>query len=228
MTTAVKERPILFSGPMVRAILEGRKTQTRRMIKPAPPSIDVIRKMSGSTFGLFNDYSSPPAVWRVTGPVWAVRDAVGQTEWKCPYGQVGDRLWVRESLHNENGLAVYNADGEIVEYTQGTYGSWLWTRDSLPSIHMPRKASRITLEITAVRAERLHDISEDDAIAEGVKICNSGTPLQSCWDYVDNTSRSPVMFGPIDSYWSLWNAINGDGAWDANPWVWVVEFQRVD
>ena len=99
MSTATKERPILFNGEMVRAVLDGRKTQTRRVIKPQPPSIERIRELSGSGYGWMccDDFGKPDR-WRVTGPVWAVRDKLGFTqEIRCPYGAPGDRLWVRET-----------------------------------------------------------------------------------------------------------------------------------
>lgn len=195
MSVAVKERPILFSGPMVRAILAGEKSQTRRIIKPQP-----TKPLSG--YVLYSTERNCSERFRFSNG-----DDDGDGEYlKCPYGHPGDRLWVRESLHNENGLAVYNADGEIVEYTPGTYGSWQWTRDSLPSIHMPRKASRITLEITGVRAERLHQISEADAQLEGF----------AQTEFLLARRRFEL----------LWSDINGPKSWDLNPWVWVVDFKR--
>lgn len=204
MITTVKERPILFSGPMVQAIRAGTKTQTRRIIKQQP-----TKPLSGYVI-----YSTEPNCSERFHFSNGDDDAAGEYR-KCPYGHPGDRLWVRESLHNENGLAVYNADGEIVEYTQGTYGRWQWTRDSLPSIHMPRKASRLTLEITGVRAERLHQISEADALAEG---CDGKCPVGNIQAWRD---------GPhVYHFAQLWEQINGTESWDSNPWVWVINFKR--
>lgn len=251
MTTAtIKERPILFSGPMVRAILDGRKTQTRRIVKPAPPSIETIRKLSGSGFGLFNDRTSPPAVHRVTGPVWAVRETVGQTEWKCPYGQIGERLWVRETLEavvdtkfddsETMPIARYAADCSHIWTTGPRREPWLWKNRALPSIHMPRRLCRILLEITEVHAERLQDVTTDDIIAEGVQIpvTERGHPLivvtGKCppIDYLrsQNTPGSApyTLSELLRAHWaSLWDGINGAGEWASNPWVWAVSFKRI-
>lgn len=201
----MKERSILFSAPMVRAIFEGRKTQTRRIVKPQPAG------------------------------AWA---APGKTA--CPYGATGDRLWVRETW----GLDAYTGDMQFsIKYRAGgdSYvternGSdeWVpiyqrymdgcglddkWDRWR-PSIHMPRWASRITLEVTGVRVERLQDISEADAIAEGVE--HDG----DCWkSYIDGVG--PFTTARI-SFKSLWDSINKDRApWESNPWVWVVEFKPI-
>ncbi len=166
----MKERPIMFTGPMVRAILDGRKTQTRRVIRPQPRWV-----------------GDPGIPFRT-------EDADPKGIIQCPYGKPGDQLWVRETwAPNEGdvlaGKAFYRADNNtIVER---------WR----PSIHMPRWASRITLEITKVRVERLQDISEEDAKAEG--------------------SAYRTEFRDI------WRSIYGDGSWAHNPWVWVIEFRRI-
>jgi hypothetical protein len=202
----MKERPILFSAPMVRAILDGRKTQTRRAIKPARGDDRVV----------------------VTdGKVWkAARvDYAGYRE--CPYGQPGDRLWVREtfvgplvdhedafrsepSKYKNPAHCLYRADGatcpEFINADDELVSRWK------PSIHMPRWASRITLEVTGVRVERLQAISEADAVAEGVR--------NSLYLQGGRFAR--------ENYAHLWWVINGDGAWELNPWVWVVEFRRVE
>ena len=214
-----KERPILFSGPMVRAILEGRKTQTRRIIKPQPPSYlqppnREFRPIHGTDlWGAF----------AVAGSAAAVRS---QDTIKCPYGKPGDRLWVRETWgHNPEGPGyVYRSDGDFDMKFHGDR----WR----PSIHMPRWASRITLEVTGVRVERLRDISEEDALAEGVERGNGR------W-MVGDESYQRDIYGfwvpgrherhnaPSHAFRSLWESINGPGSWDANPFVWVVEFRRV-
>lgn len=187
----MSERPILFSGEMVRALLAGRKTQTRRVAKP--------RKHTSLLGGSWSDsYVLDPG-----NAQWLMRD--------CPYGAPGDRLWVREAwrLSVAGGFVYYRADREHEECT-----AELAKRDpSLawrPSIHMPRWASRLTLEVVSIRVERLQDISEADAIAEGVAV-----PM-TC--DVEHTARN--------AFRSLWERINGPGSWDANPWVWVVEFRR--
>lgn len=192
----MKERPILFSGPMVRALLDGTKTQTRRIAKS---------KWSNCHLELVD------GVLEVVN----TKEPEARTELICPYGQPGDRLWVRESFcpiypQNPN----YNGGQPIEHDYAATYVHGYRLGDSLglkktwkPSIHMPRAASRITLEITGVRVERLQDISEADALAEGI-------------------AQHPD--GPWHAYRSLWTLINGLGSWDANPWVWVVQFNRVE
>lgn len=223
-TAAVKERPILFSGPMVRAILEGRKTQTRRIVKPQPPSKDwLIRiKHTGQDVGLYNDNGR----WRMTGAVGVCRDAMGDLwpkkhEWKCPYGSVGDRLWVRETFHE----CVDEDTREFVRWGYRADRDWdgaVWS----PSIHMPRRASRITLEITGLKVERLNDISNEDCQAEGITAIGKGVAMPDgtyaqAGRYENSASTVRSLFS------SLWESINGPGSWAANPWVWVVEFKRV-
>lgn len=193
--TAVRERPILFSAPMVRAILEGRKTQTRRICKVQPQVT-----------------SDTDASWRdASADLW--RNAQQYARDCCPFGVVGDRLWVRETwttfyADQDDGdtvtgdVAVYFADYE------DDRSEVLWR----PSIHMPRRHSRITLEITDVRVERIQDISEDDALADG------GWEYKSC----------PIHKSPIRSFAELWNQINGAGSWDSSPWVWAISFRRIE
>ncbi len=215
------ERPILFSGAMVRALLAGTKTQTRRMADKMVRHPD-----------LGNLYKP--------GAMVLEREPQHVIERACPYGAPGDRLWVREahafSAVDPDGLdwhddpdnwdVIYRAD------PNQPAGGW---RDAdgrviaapwRPSIHMPRWASRILLEITEVRVERLQDISDADAIAEGIENNSRLDPAGTChWrDY----SRPHAGFScPVDSYRTLWNDINGDGSWDANPWVWALTFRRL-
>lgn len=194
-TNETKERPILFSGEMVRAILEGRKTQTRRIVKPA------LRNDTEMRF--FQDE---------------------QPTYLCPYGKAGDLLWVRETwaeiCYNECGCDggecldhgfVYKADTPNDKYPGE------WPNEFLPeevpcrwrpSIHMPRSASRILLEITDVRVERLQDISEEDAKAEGVEWMHS-------------------LLEPTESFSELWQSINGSESWANNPFVWAITFKRI-
>jgi hypothetical protein len=185
----MKVRPILFSAPMVRAILEGRKTQTRRVVNPQPAG----------------EWATP-----------------GRTA--CPYGKPGDRLWVREAFMlvggGDPGTPIYRANWSEDARRRGLQNIPAnepkgWT----PSIHMPRWVSRILLEVTGVRVEPLHDISQADAIAEG------GPPSHPS---IDAVSRE---FGyddfPRSWYAQLWEEINGADSWAANPWVWIVEFQRI-
>ena len=197
---SIRSRPILFSAPMVRAILAGTKTQTRRIAKP-------VRHPD------WGNLYSPGALVREHEPMHVIYRA-------CPYGQPGDRLWVRETfahIYRDNTRpderrdddVAYKADHQgLDEYA---YGSWK------PSIHMPSWASRITLEITGVLVERLQDISAKDAIAEGVRVHE---------DHHGKPSGS--IYSPVQAYCDLWESINGHGSWDANPWVWVLEFKRVE
>lgn len=222
-----KERPILFSGPMVCAILQGLKTQTRRIVKPQPREITV----SGAHLeGLWTCKGS--IEYRVTP-----RTAKNIAE-ACPYGQPGDRLWVRErwdfrdwQWNKDRKVRIaYGADGEQVDqiaplgWNATVYGAERWR----PSIHMPRWASRITLEVVSVRAQQLHDISEDDARAEGFERMPSG---RGYYDPV--VGKGGVHVGMYHAtaragFESLWKHINGPESWDANPWVWVVTFKRLE
>ena len=175
----MKERPILFSGPMVRAILADRKTQTRRIVKPQSA---VLTDQMARRLGV-----RPPAVENA-----AVIP--------CPYGQAGDRLWVRETwaLHPETGSLLYKADDAAPNNIK-------WK----PSIHLPRKHSRILLEVVDTGVERLKSISREDAQAEGM----DNNPGTNC---------------PIDKFFNYWCYLNGFDSWDANPWVWVVKFKKLE
>lgn len=239
---AVKERPILFSGAMVRAILAGKKTQTRRVINPQPTVHDFGRGVEPALVGrsLCSGYLAVGVDRFNQGEHGPVR---------CPYGHLGDRLWVRETFQIENTAeyGVWNADPpegptltvhagepeehvlipryratapdtllEVVEHDGDDPREGMRWR---PSIFMPRWASRITLEVTAVRVERLQEITAGDAYAEGMRghptTCDKGAYL-----YSD---------GRLPAFRSGWDAINearGFG-WDVNPWVWVVSFKRV-
>lgn len=262
----MKEKPILFSGPMVRAILNGTKSQTRRVIKPQPPN-DVAAVFGGFSYGK---------------PLH---------ERPCPYGLPGDRLWVRESWRIgawrdiAHKVAVdYLASRDLTktpwiyldehDYRQARSrvlralgqrgilpdqdGEYLWDCGQAPlpwrpSIHMPRWASRITLEVVGVHVERLQDISEEDAKAEGVELWNEGIPKDH-WGYAvhqhntsyrnylwhgdSNASRSLVEEWHYqysnyetarESFSSLWHSLSAKRGfgWDANPWVFVIEFKRV-
>jgi len=223
--TVAKEHPILFSAPMVRAILEGRKTVTRREVKNRA-ALDCLAA------------GFEPAFLALPGNADL-----------CPYGQPGERLWVRETW----GVISHDFDehGNMVDWKpdrpasairemrfgQGYYsghviyradGEATWAGDDdgggddrsawKPSIHMPRIASRILLEITGVRVERLQAISRSDIRAEGVE----------CPPELASDDVSPNYRDWYPAAWQeLWESINGAGAWDANPWVWVVEFKRV-
>ena len=219
MSTAVKERPILFSAPMVRAILDGRKTQTRRIVKPQPPGSCryEINGNQDKAYCVFDDAGLPGGIG-FCPPTARSKDHL----LPCPYGKPGDRLWVRETwqqvtqdvatvkpidvLRDCKQGVCYAADGERCPITYGQV-KLRWR----PSIFMRRWASRITLEITGVRVERLQDISEEDAIAEGVQCAGVPSSL---------TNRG--------AFAKLWESINGPDSWAANPWVWVVEFHKLE
>ncbi|EML5398591.1 hypothetical protein RI828_001261 [Pseudomonas aeruginosa] len=216
-----RERPILFNEQMVRAILEGRKTVTRRVMKPQPmPSKSGGHhwpcKIHQSMLHVERELQNGEGCW------------CGLAEAACPYGQPGDRLWVRETW----GLQVQSyggGAGEFIVY-RATNPDAIYCRSSegreypvkwKPSIHMRRHSSRILLEITAVRVERLQDISEEQALAEGVRGEPCDHARQACADIGCWGDTAKGAFG------FLWESLNGEGSWAANPWVWVVEFKRV-
>jgi len=226
----MRERPILFSGPMIRAILAGTKTQTRRVIRPQP---DV----------------PADAKWIDRGGLWwpcidtlgrGALDPVGPGI-RCPLGEPGDRLWVRETWGIQASLSdpgappdhfvagiQWAADlGAAVKHVH--MDQWRTRYERVdpwrPSIHMPRWASRIDLEVVSRRAERVQDISEADARAEGVERVTSVGPMRAMgWrDYAGGAG----FLHATDSFRSLWESIHGAGAWAPDDWVWVVEFRRV-
>lgn len=221
----MKERPILFSAPMVRAILAGTKTQTRRVVKPQPPSeVTSAGVMSAPGRGYDGEWS-----WLSGDPKdcdsWGF---VGE-EFRCPYGQPGDRLWVRETFYHHGACACYRADGwtDAPDVGYQVTPAPKWT----PSIHMPRWASRILLEIFSVRVERLQAISDADSVAEGISCYpfrpDDGFPVCDGFTYRENDGKCGLWPKAAQAYRELWESINGPGSWDANPWVWVVEFKRV-
>lgn len=197
----MKERPIIFNSEMVKAILKKQKMQTRRVVKPQPKRNNYVAYIDEQ--GIL-DYHG----WAITTYYASIVEYI-----KCPYGQVGDRLWIRETWHGiRNTYTVrkkindlsYKADEG---YKCGEYGNLKgkWK----PSIYMPRWASRITLDITKIRVERLQEISQQDIETEGIELCDCGKPEANC------------------NFIELWNSINekrGYG-WDTNPFVWVVEFK---
>jgi hypothetical protein len=208
------ERPILFSAPMVRAIINGQKTQTRRVIKfqmePTPyPQTDRVQyvKIGGKQYWWNSQHDHPAHVTKA-----------------CPHGQPGDRLWVRETWAEvgtmDPGLIVYRADYPDCVPRQYQNVPPVSKITWKPSIHMFRRHSRILLEITGVRVERLQDISRDDGMAEGIVYQPDGG-----FGLADSTHYN--FSDPRFSYQSLWEQINGEASWVANPWVWVVEFKRV-
>lgn len=197
----MKERGMIFNGEMVRAILDGRKTQTRRPIKWKQTRFTEIgEREDGSKWPWSEDAEHAFDFWH-----------------PCPFGSVGDRIWVRETW------ARYNIDQNWhdIAYRATTPADWPEEGRWRPSIHMPRWACRITLEITDVRVERLNAISQEDAQAEGMELTG--------WrpTYSDPDSGGEVMT-PYDNFAELWLSIYGEENWLANPWVWVIEFKRVE
>ena len=222
------ERGILFKPAMVKAILDGQKTQTRRIViiptwADEESGVEIDRAYLND-----KEIDWPYAISRKTGC---------QSALDCPYGQPGDRLYVREPwillpreewddpqrpnswIHTRYGVpranaAAYKADTTMDgEEIRKAYGySWK------PSIHMPKWASRLWLEITGVRVEQLQDISEEDAIAEGVTIKVDAEIAARV------AGETPARM----EFWDLWKSIHGSGSWELNPWVWIIEFQRIE
>lgn len=236
----MKYRPILFSGAMVRAILAGHKTQTRRVVKHKFDHLN--REPWYATGRVISDLPTQPGSWMEFR--YRQQDQPGfdgskaSTLLPCPYGQPGDRLWVRETFADLLGTGIEHrpfAASPIQRFAYaadtvpGSYGDECRKEYGIkwkPSIHMPRAASRITLEITGVRVERLQDISDrgpqNDCTAEGVFHSGMRVPTYGQWHGDGARSSEKWM------YKKLWESINGQGSWEANPWVWVIEFRRVE
>lgn len=222
----MKEKGILFTAPMVRAYLAGLKSQTRRLVKPE--LVEAFDFMSGRSDGEPGTSEDIDLRWAISlddegkqvAAQWLLFSADNPEEGCIPigrgYGNVGDRLWIRETFMwpGEEEL-IYRADPGAEERVARcrnypNFPPLKWT----PSIFMPRVASRITLDITEIRVERLHEISEHDAIAEGAHdFFGKATP----WGNV----CAPMA---VHGYASLWEHINGPGSWAKNPWVWVISF----
>lgn len=204
----MKNIPILFSTPMVQAILEGRKTMTRRILKTQP-------KFNPNIIELDDCWG------------WCHKEKIEQNpdrfqikqQFKCPYGQPGDILWVRETWCNtidEDFPYAYKATHPWAENEEGS-SPWK------PSIHMPKEACRIFLKVKSVKVERLQDITEQDAIAEGIERCGN----HGFKNYMTNIAMMCV--NPAKrSFETLWQSINGEQSWDENPWVWVIEFEQTE
>lgn len=199
-----KERPILFNGAMVRAILSGEKTQTRRVLKQVTgPSLSV--DMAEDAAGVAE------LSWlHGDGPGYEVEETTNRV--RCPFGQPGDRLWVRESFwgcdmpgYGDQPCVVYDNEWSGKEYLPAEARPWARKFGRIPAIHMPRDACRLVLEITFVRVERLQAISVQDIAAEGI----------ACYPDIN----------PAHDFEDLWSSTGGD--WDSNPWVWAIEFKVV-
>ena len=217
----VRERGILFSGPMVRAILAGRKTQTRRAMRTSHVGYHSFARWDGEPFrrAMMRCLNDPGIA---TGNP-SLRSVFCENN---RYGVPGDRLWVRETWQEDeaNGLC-WRADHPA---DQTPAAGWR------PSVRMPRRASRITLELTGVRVERAHDISDADIAAEGVDaetvrdLWNTASPKAQRENPLYAGNDLPLNDRPLFDLWrAAWTLINGRASWDANPWVWVVEFKVV-
>jgi len=217
------DRPILFSAPMVRALLAGLKTQTRRTMKPQP-----IFYPEGEGFPIGND--------RRTSVEWkGTHCAPENLALLAPYGKVGDRLWVKETFKPHSTFAHLKPseipDSKIFYRADNSYApsntKW-W-----PSLFMQQRFSRILLEIVSIRVERLANCSAEDALAEGVvEYPCLGPQRGPNATYFSAAGPVPgempiARTTPVDAYKALWQEINGEDSWDANPFVWVVEFKRV-
>ena len=197
----MKEKSIIFNTEMVKAILEGRKTQTRRVIKPQPI-------FEGKQVEL-KDVICFGYQWKDTARGY------------CPFGKVGERLWVREAIRKSN--IVHPEYGHRIEYVADDYrhpdANWVWKKDYLPAMFMPYGLSRITLEITDIKVERVQEISCDDCYSEGFEedtcenCCGAGVSKCHC-------------IGETEKFKWGWNSIYGKDAWDKNEFVWVIEFRR--
>ena len=218
----MKEYPILMSSPMVRAILADQKTETRRVVKFKPP---------------FTDHSAWQSAYKCSNSGWLftdgpLRDPEKQVPMlqreggkQCPYGDLGDHLWVRETYQivasrdfedNCDFAVQYLADNHIEKWRDnGGEMNYPIDEKKRPSIFMPRKFSRITLEIVNIKVERLQDISAMDCITEGIERSDIQDPHESA---IDDRKR----------YKELWESINGAGSWDKNPWVWVIQFTKIN
>lgn len=223
----MKHIPMLYSTTMVQALIANRKTKTRRT-----KALEEVNKRA-------NDWVTPLQMPCTSDGKWVFTAEHGEAQQlriKCPYGKVGDVIWVRETfcptgsdeyLNKEtNKPFFYLADVEqeylpSVNASMADYG-WKWK----PNLHMPKLACRIFLEIVSVKVERLQDITEEDAIAEGVEqIADYGTTGYKLYTQPD------AAFSDIDAKWSfesLWQSINGEQSWNDNPWVWVIEFKQID
>lgn len=231
-TTETKERPILFSAPMVRAILDGNKTQTRRFVK-------ITHRTPGLAACL-----QPP------DPAWVMPSVAVEL---CPYGQPGDLLWVRENFYIDHGdyangerLPVLQCpttvDEDEIYYPADARRDGPWCCQLIPecscaevgkprvrpSIHLPRWASRITLEITDVRAQRIQEISEEDAIAEGIRDFTMKTSSGSYSLYGTSMQQHEMGTTARMGFEILWDSINGKTcSWKNNPWCWAISFERI-
>lgn len=247
----MKERPIIFSAPMIQAILAGRKTQTRRIVKPQPETLSEWRTADGTGQIYDRGWLKP----ELRGDEWHFWiPGLSLTGWKCPYGAPGDRLWVKERFYIDH---ISYADGERMPTSRPKeIDEWMiyypadarrepWCCDLIAEcacgevgkpkvrgpLYMPRWASRITLEVVSVRVERVQEITLDDAIAEGcerhlctradTESCKPGTPVRALAELLEGGYLTE-----LSDFQRRWDVLNAKrGSWARNPWVWAVEFK---
>ncbi|MDX7989188.1 hypothetical protein FE392_18045 [Xenorhabdus sp. 12] len=226
----MKERPIIFNGDMVRAILSGRKTQTRRPIPDWQlPKHYPDNEHSNKWMAIAQRH--PRYGFAVFGETEELCAKELEEAISCPCGNKLEHLWVRETfqfgLCTKSTLA-YRATHKSEDLEDGWREPVKWR----PSIHMPRWASRITLEITNVRVERLKDISEQDAISEGMQFTDYGknhfNQQRNGWSWQETTHHDECLSTARFAFGNLWESNYGEYSWDANPWVWVIDFRRID
>lgn len=242
----IKERPIIFSGLMVAAILEGRKTQTRRALKPQPRPTRKGWWEWGHAIGKPLAPAPRRSVWHAA--TWQREAGTAPIEHFCPYGAPGDRLWVRETW----ALGDCGEDGKRVVWRADRAAAWVLPHNTLgeiwylpsdydpdrwrPSIHMPRWASRINLEVTEARVQRLQDITEEDARAEGIRYfqdiplgaLGDGSGRWSWKEAIPDTDHG--LATARHAFGNLWDSINGQRpgcSWESNPWTWCISFRVV-
>lgn len=214
----MKERPMIFNAEMVRAILDGRKTQTRRIMKKQP---EPSKAREGDFYFPCDKMQSMVHVSDFIPGNSMIPDAHDFFSKCCPFGEVGDRIWVRETWARYN----IDQDSHDMAYRATTPEDWPEEGRWRPSIHMPRWASRITLEITGVGVQRLHSISPNDASREGlIKLPATG---RYCLNQGDQYFGGASHDAREVFSW-LWESIYGAESWQANPWVWVIEFKRIE
>jgi hypothetical protein len=210
----VTEIPVLFQTDMVKAILEDRKTQTRRGFNQPYYLTNSTQSFKGMGFinGNPNQFAA------------SIGSENFSTLFKCKYGKPGDLIWVRETWSKIEARIIYQAEGDLSEVLE-EHGldKMRWK----PSIHMPKSAARIWLMVESISCERVQDISREDAIAEGIKKTKSTLPdKKEAWsNYSLEEDDSPYYFNPKHSFQSLWESINGKKSWNSNPWVWVIKFR---
>jgi len=226
------EHPIIFSGWSIRRILADKKTQTRRIVKPQPDHV----LHEGKTAVV----ETPIEVvedWHLVEKTHADNGSVFVDEIECPYGRPGDRLWVREAFRlpktaddispseylDQSGLTDYNTEADRKPHGNGPYPDFPGWGRKRPSIFMPRELCRLRLRVENVRVERVQEISAEDALNEGISDCeHQDTPPH------DIRVDGQWCATPIDAFAALWDSIHGDGAWEENPFVWCVEFSRIE